>query len=302
MLRIRCHSRICKALAIGMICGLVGCQHLEPSQPKPSLSRDSSAAGGQGQSSELGGKLTPAQEADILIAFARAAERRGDLDQAMSIYRDALTRDGRRADAYVRLAVLHDRQGRFRESADLYQKALQLKPGDAEIYCDKGYSLYLQQQWPESEMILRQAIALAPDLRRAHNNLALVLTHVNRREEALAEFRRAGNDTAEAHCNLAFALTMDRQWQGAREHYKLALAAKPSSKTIQPRLQQLDALVARLEPDRSGATRDKDIKLSSAPSTIPTPTGKPTAAQPQSPARKPPQRVTEADKHPQPAP
>lgn len=289
MTRIRRNRRARNALTIGILCGLAGCQHLNKSLPEPSSARNSPPGSGLGLSqdapSDLGKTLTPAQEADVQIAFARAAEQRGDLDQAMAVYRDALARDKGRADAYLRLAILHDRQGRFRESADLYQKALKLRPGDPEIYCDKGYSLYLQRRWAESEMVLRQSLAIDPSLRRAHNNLAMVLARTNRHEEALAEFRGGGNSVADAYSNLAFALTLDRQWQAARENYKRALAASPSSTTIQARLRELDALVARLETVRPGASRDEQIALASAPTSPRAPTKKTTTTPPRSPSR-----------------
>src|SRR5919112_703888 len=94
-------------------------------------------------------------------------------------------RDAHRADAYLRLAILHDRQGQFRESAALYQQALTARPGDPDIYSDKGYSLYLQRRWVEAEMSLRQAIVLKPDPQRGHNNLGLVLAHTGRLEPGL---------------------------------------------------------------------------------------------------------------------
>src|SRR5215210_7793225 len=105
----------------------------------------------------------------------------------MAAYQDALRRDAHRADAYLRLAVLNDRQGKFSESAELYQQALSARPGDPDIYSDKGYSLYLQRRWAEAEMSLRQAIVLKPDHARAHNNLGLVLAHTGRLEPALEE-------------------------------------------------------------------------------------------------------------------
>ena len=131
------------------------------------------------------------------ISLGRVAEKQGELEQAMAAIRAALARDGRRADAYLRMAVLHDKQGKFRESAELYRKALALRPGDPEIFCDMGYSFYLQRRWTESEQNLRQAIAVDRDHRRAHNNLALLLVRNNRLEDALAEFRDGGSEPAQ---------------------------------------------------------------------------------------------------------
>ena len=252
MTGLRRTPRIGKVLAAGALIGLVGCHQVpsRPGAPSP-LGFGNEPKGG-------GTTITPAQEADVQISMGRVAEQRGDLDQAMAAYRAALDRDRRRADAYTRLAVLHDKQGKFRESAELYRKALALRPGDPDIFCDMGYSFYLQRRWAEAEMNLRQSLAVNPEHRRAHNNLALLLVRDNRLGDALAEFGKAGSDPVQAHMNLAFALTIDQRWESARAEYQRALALDPSSQLAKARLDELNNLLAKREPaapDGAGATR-----------------------------------------------
>lgn len=191
-----------------------------------------------------GGRVSDRQAADVQVALGRTYEKHGRPDLAVAAYTDAVKRDPKRTDAYVRLAILNDREGKFKESAELYRKALQTSPGNADIFCDMGYSMYLQRRWAEAEMNLRQALALKPDHARAHNNLGLVLAHTDRAEEALAQFRKAGTE-AEAHLNLAFALTLDQHWDEARAQYELALAANPSLEQAKNGLRELDNLVAK---------------------------------------------------------
>ncbi len=281
--------RIGRVLAAGALVGLAGCQQVPP---RPGAS---SPLGWGNQPKGAETTITPAQEADVQISMGRAAEHQGDLEQAMAAYRAALERDHRRADAYARLAVLHDKQGKFRESAELYRKALAVQPGDPDIFCDMGYSFYLQRRWAEAEMNLRQSIAINPDHRRAHNNLALLLVRDSRLEDALAEFRKAGNEPVQAHMNLAFALTIDQRWESARTEYERALAIDPSCELAKVRLDQLNTLVAKREsPD--GARRDPAPLTTAVP---PAPRGpaSPTAAPEQSvqsAARRDPALITTA--------
>ena len=234
-------ARIGKVLAAGSLIGLASCQQV-PSRP------GTSSPLGWGNSSKGGGTtITPAQEADVQISMGRAAEQQGNLEQAMFAYRAAVERDQRRADAYARMAVLNDKQGKFRESAELYRKALTVQPGDPDIFCDMGYSFYLQRRWAEAEMNLRQSIAINPEHQRAHNNLALLLVRDNRLDAALAEFRKAGSDPVQAHMNLAFALTTDQRWESARTEYERALAIDPSCELAKVRRDQLKTLVAKRE-------------------------------------------------------
>jgi tetratricopeptide (TPR) repeat protein len=244
-----------RALAAAVLLVLAGCHQF------PSLIRNRSVRDGNHQPD---GSITPAQEADVQISMGRVAEKQGNLDQAMGAYRAALTRDRSRADAYLRMAVLHDKQGKFRESADLYRKALALRPGDPDVYCDMGYSYYLQRRWAESEMNLRQAIAVDRDHRRAHNNLALLLAHDSRLDDALAEFGRAGSNPAESHMNLGFVLTMERRWELAQAEYQRALALDPSSQLAKDRLGQLNTLVAKIDKPRDGAPKDSGLVTTSA--------------------------------------
>src|SRR5262249_1772758 len=140
------------------------------------------------------------------------------------------------------------------ESAEHYRKALEVRPGDPDVFCDMGYSLYLQRRWAEAEINLRQAVALNPDHRRGHNKPPPAPARASPPGGALAEFRKGGSDPARAHMNLAFALTMDRRFEPARAEYQRALALDPSSQLARARLGQLNALLAKLEPTPAPAS------------------------------------------------
>jgi tetratricopeptide (TPR) repeat protein len=250
-------------LAAGAVIALAGCQQMPPRPAgAPPLGSDNGA--------KPDAPITPAQVAELQISMGRAAEHQGDVEGAMNAYREAIARDGRRADAYLRLAVSHDKQGKFQEATEYYRKALKLRPGDPDIFCDMGYSYYLQRRWAEAEMNLRQAIAVNPRLLRAHNNLALVLVRNNQLDAALAEFKKGGSDLAGAHNNLAFALTLDRRWEEARAQYQRVLELAPNSQVAKARLEQVNALIAKAAPQTAGAP--------GLPQTLPTSTA---AAPPQ---------------------
>jgi Flp pilus assembly protein TadD len=233
------------AVALGFAL-LAGCQttnqHLMPTSPLPALG-------------EKTPKLSPSQVADLKIAMGRSLEKQGEIDRATATYLEALRLDPNRGDAYGRLAILADQQGKFTESDKWYRKALAAQPGNPDIFCNKGYSLYLQRQWTEAEMNLRQALALAPEHRRAHNNLGLVLAHTGRSEDALAEFRKGGCGKADSHANLAFALTLQRQWPEARQHYRLALKANPASTSARKGLDEVSALLAKADREQPPLAR-----------------------------------------------
>src|SRR5262245_31005529 len=92
---------------------LSGCQQAPVRPQNPVLSVGAA---------EQGPKLTSRQAADVQVALGRSLEMRGDSEQAMAVYREAVRRDPSRADAYMRMAILCDQQGKFEESAGLYRK------------------------------------------------------------------------------------------------------------------------------------------------------------------------------------
>jgi Flp pilus assembly protein TadD len=188
--------------------------------------------------------LQPAQKADIQIALARTLERQGRIDEAKKVYLEAIKTNPERADAHHLMGLLHARNGDCQTAEQYYQKANQLDPENAELYCDLGYCFYLQQRWDEAESNLRRAVALAPDSRRARNNLGLLLARTGREQEAFGEFAKAGCSEAEAHTNLAFALSLAERRDVAEAHFQRAVDLDPSLKTAQQGLASLRSLTA----------------------------------------------------------
>jgi Tfp pilus assembly protein PilF len=113
------------------------------------------------------------------------------------------------------------------------------------VACNYGFSLYLQGRHAEAEAALRQALARQPENATAHNNLGLVLARTGRPAEALAEFRRAGCNDADAHINLAAGLTFQKALPEARAEYERALAMDPSSAVAKKGLRDLDVVMTK---------------------------------------------------------
>ena len=192
-------------------------------------------------------KLHSGEAADIQFALGRSHESEGEFDKAMIAYREAARRDHKRADAPLRVAILLDRFGRFSESAPYYEDALKASPGNPEIFCDRGYSLALQGRDLEAATAYRQAIATNPDLARAHNNLGVLLGRTGQQDEALAEFRKAGCPEPDAQLNLAFALSMNHQWEEAKQHVQIAHKLGAKSLEVALSVTEMNRIIALAE-------------------------------------------------------
>ena len=269
----------------GLLGFLTGCQSLPGVDSRPVPQQHQAKHSSLISSSANGSpaKISPAQEADVQIAFAKVAEKQGDLEGAMSAYSQAIQKDKKRADACIRLAVLNDRLGQFGQSEPLYKQALHQRPADPEIFCDMGYSYYLQRRSAEAERCLNQALVIQADHPRAHNNLALLKAREGNLDAALTEFRKAGGTDCQAQCNLAFALALDGKLSQARQHYSLALAAEPGSALARQRLSQLETVASRLPQNSNSRTEDRQVvttqmiqpSTQSTPATAPATKAKP---------------------------
>lgn len=213
--------------------------------------------------------LDSRQTADVQLALGRTAEQQQQWPAAMTVYRQLLDADPKHPEATHRLAIVYDRQGDFEQSSRWFQKALKLKPGDPDVFCDIGFSLYSQGRYAEAEFNLRQAIAVNPDHARAQNHLGLVLAQQGDREAALAAFRRANRSPAQAHTNLAVILALNNHAEDAREHLRSARRhLEPDDRGIQKRLEELEVLIADRESHQSPSPRRTEV-LSAAMSSAP---------------------------------
>jgi Tfp pilus assembly protein PilF len=185
--------------------------------------------------------LTKAQKLDMQMALARISENDGNLDDAIKNYSDVLQKDGNRAEACHRIAILYDMKGQPEKSRSYYLQAIKKVPDNAELYCDFGYSCYLQRNWAEADKNLRKAIELNPELARAHVNLGMLLARTHRASAALNEFARAGLGEAAARSNLALADVQEERWMEAQEEYARALSADPNSKSAKMGLAALQS-------------------------------------------------------------
>lgn len=210
--------------------------------------------------------LDSRQTAEVQLALGRTAEQQEQWPTAMKIYLQMLDADPKHPDATHRLAVLYDRRAEFEQSAQWFQKTLKLKPGDPDVFCDIGFSLYSQGRYTEADINLRQAIALQPEHARSQNHLGLVLAQQGEREASLAAFRRAHCSPAQAHANLAVILALNNHVEDAREHLQLARRdLAPNDRGVQEQLEELDVLIANHQPQQSPAQRAEEYSTAMLP-------------------------------------
>ena len=120
-----------------------------------------------------------------------AALRRGDHDNAESIFQQILAAKPDHPPSTHFLGVIGFQRGRHDEGIDLMRQGIALRPDEAAFHQNLGGALREIGRDAEALPALETAATLAPNDATASANLATVLYRLGRHDAALAEGRRA---------------------------------------------------------------------------------------------------------------
>jgi serine/threonine-protein kinase len=136
--------------------------------------------------------------------LAKAFATKGDLDEALILYRELARSQQANARVFNNLGVVLRLKGQLPESLAALDEAVRLRPDYAEGHTSRGITLTELRRYDEALAALDEALRLKPNHARAHYNRGINLAKRSRIEEALAAFDaavRSQPDFAEAHLN-----------------------------------------------------------------------------------------------------
>lgn len=160
------------------------------------------AASAHGDRSGLRAAIVPATTAAGVLAGksvldADGHERLGDeqlgegeLERAFFEYREALRIEPARVTVRYKAARLLLRQGLLGEAEEEFRTVLHAQPDSARALLGLGHAGFLAGK-PETEELLRAALALDPRLWQAHNLLGLLHEREGSSEKAIAAYQAA---------------------------------------------------------------------------------------------------------------
>jgi tetratricopeptide (TPR) repeat protein len=125
--------------------------------------------------------------ADTLHLLGLLSFRAGRHDHAVEWFSGAIRRDPK-PDYLSNLGVTLKQMGRLHEALQVFDKATQLKPEDAELWKRRGGILVALNRAADALFSYQQALNLAPRLWEAAFNSAILLHQAERFEEALINF------------------------------------------------------------------------------------------------------------------
>jgi tetratricopeptide (TPR) repeat protein len=97
----------------------------------------------------------------------------GNYDSAVGYFENAVNRNPKRADAWVKLGYCKVKQGKNQEAIRAYLEALQLKPNDADIHNKLGDAYYYAGRLREAIEEYTEAARLRPECAEFFYNLAI---------------------------------------------------------------------------------------------------------------------------------
>lgn len=163
-------------------------------------------------------------------ALAARFQRFGALNQAEQLYRKALQNRPDDAELWGGLGRVYFALGRPNEAVTSLRRALELRPADVVLSNDLGVALLECGRLDEALNTLRVATRLQEDYREAHHNQGIVGLRQGNPEEAARCFRRVLTiepDDPLAYCHLGDALAGLGQHEQAVDCYRRAVHLRP---------------------------------------------------------------------------
>jgi tetratricopeptide (TPR) repeat protein len=162
--------------------------------------------------------------------FGNTFKARGQTDEAIRQYQEALRLKPNYADAHNNLGAALGQKGRTDEAIRQFHEAVRLKPNHADAHNNLGVALGQKGQTDEAIRQFREAIRLKPDHADAHNNLGVALNAKGQNDEAVSQFQEAIRlqpSCVSAHFNLGVALGASGRTDEAIDQYQDTIRLRP---------------------------------------------------------------------------
>ena len=123
--------------------------------------------------------------------LAQIARDHGNAPRAAELYESALADRPTQLTWRLELAELHRSLGHPQQSLELYGELIAARPGDADLYVDRGVVLFQTGSLERAEADFRSALALDDALPEASFNVGLLALQSGREAEAERHLLRA---------------------------------------------------------------------------------------------------------------
>ena len=134
--------------------------------------------------------------------------KNGELDKAISTYKEALSINPNFAEAYSNLGITYVDKGMFSEAIIQYGKALTINPDLLEAHNNLGIAHYKKGEFDKAIFEYKKALSIRSHYAEVHSNLGSAYLKKGELDKAILEYKKAlsiNPDYAEARSNLGIA-------------------------------------------------------------------------------------------------
>jgi len=150
----------------------------------------------------------------------------GQLETAVQSYQKAIEIDASYTEAYNNLGNVYQELKQFDSAVQSYQKALEIKPDYVAAQYSLGNTFMELGQLEEAVKSYKAALKLKPDFVEAINNLGITFFKLHQLDDAIRSYERAialDPDFADAHNNIGIVFSELGQLDEAIMSYKAAI-------------------------------------------------------------------------------
>jgi tetratricopeptide (TPR) repeat protein len=174
--------------------------------------------------------LRPMSTSRAQLAQALTLQQQGRLADAVSLYREVLSKEPRNGDALHLCGLALARMGRVKDAVPVFAAAVSVQPSNPAMLTNLGSALNDLGQHAEAIACFDRAVALKPDIGAAHRGRGIALTRLRRFDPALASMSQAlrlmPND-AQVHSDLGVVLESLGRLDEALKCFQRAVALNP---------------------------------------------------------------------------
>jgi tetratricopeptide (TPR) repeat protein len=166
-----------------------------------------------------------------LFRAAIAHAHEGRFDESAGLLTRCLEAWPKFQDAAKALGGVRLSQARFEDAIAAFEKASEIGPPSAAVYCDQGTAHAALNQLERAGACFSEAAQLKPDYAEAHNKWGNLFRIQGRLDDAILSYKRAiraDRKHAQARYNLGSALQVQENFPKALDAYEHALALDPA--------------------------------------------------------------------------
>jgi tetratricopeptide (TPR) repeat protein len=176
--------------------------------------------------------------------LAEVLDAQGKSEAAKAQFRKALSQPDNAWSTLSTLGQLCLARGWYREAADQFEAAIQLRPGDARLHLNLAVSLEKLERAAEAGQQYAEAIRLDPNLAEAHFQFGLMLGREKKFLQAGEQFAqtvRLSPGWLQARIDLGAALMMQHRDAEARREFEEVLRRDPGNQRALQHLRVLES-------------------------------------------------------------